>query len=151
MHRGRRSRASYRRGAGRRPSLLCPWLRAAQRGPASRPPTAAFSSGLLTRLPIVEGISVGLQPRVLSREWMMWGAQVAQSVRLLTLDFGSRHDLTVRGFEPRVGLHADSASFLPPRFRQTVSGRDETLLLPWLSPSCSAADSYLRSVWSIPP
>ena len=28
-------------------------------------------------------------------------------VKHLTLDFGSGHDLTVRGFEPRIGLHAD--------------------------------------------
>ena len=33
----------------------------------------------------------------------------AQSVEHLTLDFGSGHDLTVRGIEPRVGLRADSA------------------------------------------
>ena len=34
---------------------------------------------------------------------------VAQSVERLTLDFGSGHDLTVREFEPRFGLCADSA------------------------------------------
>ena len=33
---------------------------------------------------------------------------MAQSVRHLTLDFGSYHDLMVREFEPRVGLCADS-------------------------------------------
>ena len=37
------------------------------------------------------------------------GTWVAQSVERLTLDFGSGHDLTVRGFEPRVGFWADSA------------------------------------------
>ena len=37
------------------------------------------------------------------------GAWVAQSVRRLTLDFGSGHDLTVREFGPRVGLCTDSA------------------------------------------
>ena len=37
------------------------------------------------------------------------GASVAQSVKLLTLDFGSDRDLTVRGIEPRVGLCAESA------------------------------------------
>ena len=33
---------------------------------------------------------------------------MAQSVKRLTLDFGSGHDLMVRGIEPRVGLCADS-------------------------------------------
>ena len=40
---------------------------------------------------------------------MVWGLRVAQSVKRLTLDLGSGHDLTVREFEPRVGLCADSA------------------------------------------
>ena len=33
---------------------------------------------------------------------------MAQLVKRLTLDLGSGHDLTFRGFEPRVGLWADS-------------------------------------------
>ena len=33
---------------------------------------------------------------------------MAQSVRRLTLDLSSGHDLTVGGFEPHVGLHSDS-------------------------------------------
>ena len=33
---------------------------------------------------------------------------MAQSVERPTLGFGSGHDLTVRGFKPRVGLCADS-------------------------------------------
>ena len=37
------------------------------------------------------------------------GAWVAHSVKCLTLDFGSGHDLTVRGIEPCVELSADSA------------------------------------------
>ena len=37
------------------------------------------------------------------------GAWVAQSVERLTLDFSSGHDLTVRGFEPHLGLCTDSA------------------------------------------
>ena len=36
------------------------------------------------------------------------GAWVAQSVKHLALDFCSGHDLTVRRFEPRIGLLADS-------------------------------------------
>ena len=36
-------------------------------------------------------------------------ARVAQLVKRLTLDFGSGHDLTLREFEPRIGLHADSS------------------------------------------
>ena len=37
------------------------------------------------------------------------GAWVAQLVKRLPLDFGSGHDLTVRGFEPHVRLCADSS------------------------------------------
>ena len=37
------------------------------------------------------------------------GAWVAQSVKHLTLDFSSGHNLTVPGIEPGVELHADSA------------------------------------------
>ena len=37
------------------------------------------------------------------------GTWVAQSVKGLTLDFSSGHDLMVREFEPRVGLHTDGA------------------------------------------
>ena len=33
---------------------------------------------------------------------------MAQSVKHLTLDFGSGHNLTVRGFKPCIGLCADS-------------------------------------------
>ena len=36
------------------------------------------------------------------------GVPLAQSVKRLALDFGSGHDLPVRGLEPRVGLWADS-------------------------------------------
>ena len=35
------------------------------------------------------------------------GAWLAQSVRHPTLDFGSGPDLTVCGFEPCIGFHAD--------------------------------------------
>ena len=38
----------------------------------------------------------------------MKGAWVAQSVKPMTLDFGSSHDLTVREFKPHIGLRADS-------------------------------------------
>ena len=38
-----------------------------------------------------------------------WGTWVAQSVKSLALDFGSGHDLMVRGFEPHVRLCAGSA------------------------------------------
>ena len=48
----------------------------------------------------------GGQKRVLGKEQR--GAWVAPSVRRLTLDLGSGHDLPVREFEPHVGLHADS-------------------------------------------
>ena len=38
----------------------------------------------------------------------MWGAWVAQSVKHLTLDFSSGHDLTVHEFEPHIRLCTDS-------------------------------------------
>ena len=37
------------------------------------------------------------------------GAWLAQSVKHLTLDLGSGHDLTVREFKPHIGLHTDGA------------------------------------------
>ena len=37
------------------------------------------------------------------------GAWVAQLVKSLTLDFGLGHDLMVHGFDPCIGLCADSA------------------------------------------
>ena len=42
------------------------------------------------------------------KDSMLRGARVAQSVKRPALDFGSGHDLTVREFEPCIGLHADS-------------------------------------------
>ena len=47
--------------------------------------------------------------RVLIRGRQSGGAWVAQWVKHLALDFGSGHDLTVREFEPRVGLCAEGA------------------------------------------
>ena len=38
-----------------------------------------------------------------------WGDWVAQSVKPLTHDFGSGHNLTVPGFEAHIGLCVDSA------------------------------------------
>ena len=43
------------------------------------------------------------------RNWLQWGAWVAQSIKPLTLDFSLGHDLTVRGIKPHVRLCADSA------------------------------------------
>ena len=47
-----------------------------------------------------------------------WDAWVAQLVKCLTLDFSSGYDLTVCGFEPRMGFCTDSAepawNFLSP-------------------------------------
>ena len=39
---------------------------------------------------------------------MAQSVKLAQLVKRPTLDFGSGHDLTVREFEPRVGLCADN-------------------------------------------
>ena len=41
-----------------------------------------------------------------------WGAWVAQSVKLLTLDLGLGHDLVVHGMEPCIWLYADTRSLL---------------------------------------
>ena len=41
------------------------------------------------------------------KNWGLGGAWVAPSVKHPTLGLGSGHDLTVREFEPRVGLRAD--------------------------------------------
>ena len=49
----------------------------------------------LDRVPLLKTDSVG-------------GTWAAQSVKRLTLDFRAGHDLTVHGFKPRIGLHADS-------------------------------------------
>ena len=38
----------------------------------------------------------------------MQGHWVAQSVKHPTLDFGSGHDFTIRGFKPHIGLCADT-------------------------------------------
>ena len=47
---------------------------------------------------------VNLKNRMLSER----GAWGAQSVKRLTLDFSSGHDLMVCGIEPHIGLYADS-------------------------------------------
>ena len=41
-------------------------------------------------------------------EYEVWGAWVARSVKCLTLDFSSGHDLTILEFEPQVGLCTNS-------------------------------------------
>ena len=48
-------------------------------------------------------------------------------VKRPTLHFGSGHDLTVRGFEPRIGLCADSSE----------PAWDSVSLSPCPSPACS--------------
>ena len=47
--------------------------------------------------------------KFLHKIFLSWGAWMAQSVKHLTLDFGSGHDLTVPGFKPCVRLYTDSA------------------------------------------
>ena len=47
---------------------------------------------------------------VLCKNWSRpWGTWVAESVKLLTLDLGSGHDLTVHGLEPHIWPCPDSA------------------------------------------
>ena len=65
----------------------------------------------------------------LSRSYLKYiqrrGAWLAQSVKDLTLDFGSGRDLTLRGIEPRLGLCADSSEpawdFLSPSLYAPLS------------------------------
>ena len=52
---------------------------------------------------------VSVQQHCVFKKHIPWGTCVAQSVKRLTLDFGSGHDLTVCEFEPCIGLCADSA------------------------------------------
>ena len=57
---------------------------------------------------------------------------MAQSVKPLTLDFGSGHDLTVGEFEARLGLCADSAepawdSLSPPLSAPPQLARSQTI------------------------
>ena len=48
--------------------------------------------------------------RVVEQEvFFSGGARGAQPAKPLTLGFRSGHDLTVRGFEPRIGLYNDGA------------------------------------------
>ena len=53
-------------------------------------------------------ISLGGKNAIKYEEYTTGGAWVAQSVKHLTLDFASGHDLTVLEFEPYFGLCADS-------------------------------------------
>ena len=61
------------------------------------------------------------------------GAWVAQSVKYPTLGLGSGHDLTVRGIEPHVGLHAGSGA----RLGFSLSGPTPIMLSLCLSVSLS--------------
>ena len=53
-------------------------------------------------------MTVILQFKKCHKEEQYGNAWVIQLVKYLTLGFGSGHDLTVRGFEPHIGLCADS-------------------------------------------
>ena len=46
---------------------------------------------------------------LIEEQYLFWGNWVAQSATHPTLGFSSGHDLPVRGFEPRVGVCADSS------------------------------------------
>ena len=54
-------------------------------------------------------LSPGCCPRITFLKIPIWGAWVAQSVKCLTLDFGSGHGLMIHGFQPHTGLHTNSA------------------------------------------
>ena len=64
----------------------------------------------LVRSPFFPGkVRNGRRERPRQKESLCWDAWVAQSVKCLTLNFHSGHDLAVHEFEPYMGLHAGSA------------------------------------------
>ena len=77
-------------------------------------------------------------PIALIRKLAGEGAWVAQSVKHLTLAFGSHHDLTVRGFEPCIGLYVDSVE---PAWVLSLS---LSLLLPNLCCLCLSQNKYVN-------
>ena len=52
---------------------------------------------------------VSIRSQTLNKNLPSWSTQVAQSVKHLTLGFGSGHNLMVCGFEPRIRLCVDGA------------------------------------------
>ena len=83
-------------------------------------------SGLVTATtlarPIHPFFTTGTVGNTRKEYWMKRGARVAQSVKHLTLDFGSSHDLTVHELEPGIRLCAVGAEpawdFLSPSLYQ---------------------------------
>ena len=72
-----------------------------------------------------------------------WGTSVAQWIKRPTLDFGSGHDLTVRGFEPCVRLCPDNAEPAWDSLSPSLSAPH--LLVLSLSLSLSFSHSLLQS------
>ena len=68
---------------------------------------------------------------------------MARAVKRPTLDFGSGHNLTVRGFEPRVGLCADSVE---PAWD---SASASPLLLPSLSLSLTKIFKKFKNLFKL--
>ena len=77
-------------------------------------PTPGLSVGLdlgvMGSSPML-GSTLGTEP-TLKKESISWRTWVAQSVECLTLDSGSGHDPTVRGFKPHTGHCSDSRACL---------------------------------------
>ena len=46
--------------------------------------------------------------KIILKKAIQWGARMAQSLKHLTLNFSSGHDLLFREFEPLIGLCTDS-------------------------------------------
>ena len=68
------------------------------------------------------------------KKYSPWGAWVGQSVKLLTLGFGSGHDLTVMGSSPTSCCalsteHAACLRFSPPLFAPPLLARSLSLSL----------------------
>ena len=76
---------------------------------------------------------MGSSPPAHSKEMYIRGAWMAQSVKHLTLDLGSGHDLTVCEFEPRVWLCADCEETAWNSFPPSFSVLTLTLLICSLS------------------
>ena len=65
---------------------------------------------MLCTIAVMTTVSRAVMHRVaLFENSRLRGTWVVQSVKRLTLDFGSGHGLTAREIEPRVGLCADRA------------------------------------------
>ena len=82
----------------------------------------------------------------LAQGMFLWDARVGQSVKHATLDFGSGHDLTVCGIEPRVVLCANSEEPAWDSLSPSLSARTPLTL----SLSLSKINTFLKKEMVLP-